>query len=435
MDLFDFKNDNINNAPLADKMRPKKLEDFLGQTHILNNTSLLMRAIATDKLGSCIFYGPPGTGKTTLASIIANTTKGNFAKLNAVSSGVADAKAVIDKSKLDLKMYNKTTYLLLDECHRWSKSQSDCVLSAIEDGSIVFIGSTTENPLVSMTRAIVSRCRIFELKPLLESDIIEGLKRAVSDKTNGLGNYKLTITEDAYSHFAFNAAGDLRNALNALELATLSTPPNRSGIIKIDRQVAIDASQKRALSIDEGMHYNALSAFCKSLRGSDPNAALFWAFRLTESGSDPMIIFRRLIVHASEDVGMADPNALTVAVNACLAYERIGYTEGSIPLTQAIIYVATAPKSNSVVIARQAAIDAVHNCKDPSVPFHLRCTKYPPITPPTSKDKEYSYPHDFGGYIKQQYLPDCIKNEKFYNSTKNGNEKSVSEFLKKLPTE
>jgi len=429
MDLFDFSKDNISkkNTPLADRMRPTILADFLGQQHILAQNSLLMRAITSDMLGSCIFYGPPGTGKTTLAAIVAATTKGNFEKLNAVSSGVADAKAVIERAKNNQKMYGKKTYLLLDECHRWNKAQSDCVLSAIEDGSIIFIGSTTENPFVSMTRAIVSRCRIFELKGLNEDDIIIGLKRAIVDKEKGLGNFVLNVSDDAFAHFAWGANGDMRNALNALELAVLSSPPENDGSIAIDLNVATQSTQKKAISIDESMYYDMLSAFCKSLRGSDPDASLYWAFRLCEAGCDPLLIYRRLLAHASEDVGLADSNALVVVANSYLAYERMGYAEGSLPMAHAIIYVATAPKSNAVVMARSKAIEAVKNSGASEVPYHLRDRSYPSAL---DTGKQYVYPHDFSGYYKgQQYLPDILVGEKFYNPSDNGDEKKIKDFL------
>lgn len=426
MDLFDIKNENELSRPLADRIRPHSLDEFVGQSHLIYKNSLLMRAIQADKLGNCIFFGPPGTGKTTLATIIANTTHGSFVKLNAVSSGVSDAKAVIEQARERLKLYSKRTYLLLDECHRWNKAQSDCVLSAMEEGVIIFIGSTTENPFVSMTRAIVSRCRVFELKPLTDSDIITGLKRAVTNKQRGLGSLDISVDEDAYKYFAWAANGDLRNALNGLELAALTTAPNDKGVIIIDKQTASQSMQKRILSIDDSMYYDMLSAFCKSLRGCDPDAAMYWAYRLLGAGCDPLLIFRRLMAHASEDVGLADSNALVVVISALTAYEHMGIKEGIIPLTHAIIYVATALKSNSVVAARDEVFNAVKMSADDTVPEYLKDRNYPS---PNDTGKAYIYPHETSDYVTQVYLPETLKDMQFYKPQDNPNEQKISDFL------
>lgn len=406
------------NAPLAERMRCEELKDFIGQEHLVGKGCLLRRAIIADRLGSCIFYGPPGTGKTTLAHIIANATKSNYVYLNAVSSGVAEAKAVIEKAGKELAYYGRKTYLLLDECHRWNKAQSDCVLGAMEKGEIIFIGSTTENPYVSMSKAIVSRCRIFEFRPLTADNIKLGIQRALSDKTNGLGNYDVKIDDDAINQFIYASNGDMRVALNSLELAVLSTPSDKDGKITVTKEIASQSTQKPVISLDESAYYDIISAFCKSLRGSDPDAAVYYAMRLICAGADPMLVCRRLIVHSAEDVGLADPMALNIAVNATLAMERLGLPEGRIPLTEAIIYVCKAPKSNSVVRTLYSAVAKAEEGHD-DVPTYLRDNHYR-----SEKDTSYKYPHDYGGYVEQQYLPDDIKTEKFYVPGNNGEEKN-----------
>lgn len=428
MDLFDLQNNEKTMAPLAERMRPRTLDEFLGQGKIVGQGSLLRRAIAADKLGSCIFYGPPGTGKTTLANIIAENTNAAFVKLNAVTSGVADAKKVIDEARDRLRMYGKRTYLLLDECHRWNKAQSDSVLQAIEQGYIIFIGSTTENPYVSMTRAIVSRCRIFSFSRLSEQDIKAGLLRALNDKERGLGNMNLQVSDEAISHLAWASAGDMRTALNALELAALTTHADEDGVIRVGKEEAEQSIQQKALSMTEDMYYDMISAFIKSMRGSDSNAALYWAERLIEAGCDPMLIGRRIMIHACEDVGMADPNAIVVATSCVQAFEKIGLPEGRIPLAEGIIYVAEAPKSNKVVEALIGAENAVKTIKHETVPVYLRDPNYKGNDERVSG---YKYPHDYGGWVKQQYLPDEIKDAVFYEPTENGFEKEIKERQKK----
>ena len=424
MDLFDLQNNEKTMAPLAERMRPRTLDEFLGQGKIVGQGSLLRRAIAADKLGSCIFYGPPGTGKTTLANIIAENTNAAFVKLNAVTSGVADAKKVIDEARDRLRMYGKRTYLLLDECHRWNKAQSDSVLQAIEQGYIIFIGSTTENPYVSMTRAIVSRCRIFSFSRLSDKDIRAGLERAVKDKERGLGNMNLEVSDEALSHLAWASAGDMRTALNALELAALTTHADSDGVIRVGKNEAEQSIQQKALSMTEDMYYDMISAFIKSMRGSDSNAALYWAERLIEAGCDPMLIGRRIMIHACEDVGMADPNAIVVATSCVQAFEKIGLPEGRIPLAEGIIYVSEAPKSNKVVEALGGAENAVKNIKHETVPLYLRDPNY---KGDDEKVSGYKYPHSYGGWVKQQYLPDEIKDAVFYEPTENGFEKVIKE--------
>lgn len=427
--FLDLIEDNNKVKPLAERMRPQKLDDFVGQKHIVGNNMLLRRAIMTDTLGSCIFYGPPGCGKTTLAHIIATTTKSNFAKLNAVSSGVADAKKVIEEAKDNLRAYGKRTYLLLDECHRWSKAQSDCVLSAIEDGSIVFIGSTTENPYANMTRAIVSRCRIFEFKKLSDDDIKGVMVKALEDKENGLGLYDTEVDEKALNHLVWASDGDVRVALNALELGIISTMPSPDGKIHLDIHTAEQSIQKKSLSVDEEMYYDMISAFCKSLRGSDSDAALYWAERLIQAGCDPKLVLRRLMVHSSEDVGMADPQALVVATSAMVAFEHLGLPEGKIPMYNAIIYVCEAPKSNSVIVAKEGVEECVNTHKDDNVPMYLRDANYK-----HEKISGYKYPHEYGGWIEQTYLPESLKDEVFYQPLSNGYESKIKRAkTNKLP--
>lgn len=427
MDLFEYANQqNDGLKPLAERMRPQTLNEFIGQEHIVGEGSLLRRAIAADRLGSCIFYGPPGTGKTTLANIIAKNTNSHFEILNAVSSGVADAKRVIEEAKNRLMMYGKKTYLLLDECHRWNKAQSDSVLSAIEQGYIVFIGSTTENPYVSMTKAIVSRCRLFEFHSLTDKDVLKALNRAINDK-RGLLDMNVVAEEGAIEHLAWASGGDVRTALNALELAAVTTSASADGAIHITKEIAAQSIQKRVLSISDDNYYDMLSAFCKSLRGSDSNAGLYWAMRLIDAGCDPLLIFRRIIAHSAEDVGMANPNALVVATSALTAYEKIGMPEGTLPLAEAIICVCESEKSNSIVIACDEAERAVQTVKKEAVPMYLRDVNYK-----QEKISGYKYPHDYGGYVEQQYLPDDLKDAKFYVPSDHGYEKVVKERQERL---
>ncbi len=429
-DLFDQLNYKKQSEPLAERMRPRTLKEFLGQSHIAEEGSLLRRAISLDRLGSCIFYGPPGSGKTTLANIIANSTNANFEKLNAVSSGVADVKKVVEKASLNLKQFGKKTYLFLDECHRFNKTQSDSLLPAIETGTIIFIGSTTENPFASMTPALVSRCRVFELRRLTDEVIKKALYNAINDKKRGFPNVDLIVDDDAVSHIALTSGGDMRIAYNALELAVLTTPPDSSGKVHVTLKDAEQSIQKKCLSYDEDMFYDLLSAFCKSLRGSSSDAALYYANRLISGGCDPLIVARRLIVHSSEDVGMADPQALVIAVSALTALQNLGLPEGLIPLSQAIIYVCEAEKSNSVVEAMGLAKEDAEKVRDDFVPTNLRNTPY--MSKEQLKEKiPYKYPHDYGGWVEQQYLPDRLKGKVYYKPKDNGYEKVVKEIRKK----
>ncbi len=412
--------DAFSATPLAERMRAQTLDEFVGQQDVVGKDSLIRRALKVNRLGSCIFYGPPGVGKSTLAFIIANALNLECVKLNAVSSGVGDAKKVIDKAKSNFELTGKSTLLVLDECHRWSKAQSDCVLEAMERGYITFIGTTTENPHISMTPAIVSRCRIFKFHHLEKNDIKDALLRAIKDKERGYGKLKIKLDVDALNHFAMFSNGDLRSAYNALELAVTTTPADKTGTIHITKLVASQCIQRPVVSVDENLYYDMLSAFCKSLRGSDTDAALYYAQRLIVAGCDPLLICRRLIAHASEDVGMADSNAALLAMVAMNAVKNLGMPEGNIPLAHAIIYVCEAEKSNSVIKALDAAkLDAEFN-PDDNVPEHLKNYHYDEKNPP-----KYKYPHDYGGYVKQQYLPDKLKDRVYYQPSNNGKEKGL----------
>lgn len=413
-----FQQEKTANVPLAERMRPKVLSQFIGQSHIIYDGSLLCRAIKADKIGSCIFWGAPGTGKTSLANVIANTTGSHFEKLNAVSSGVADAKKIIDEATKRFNAYGQRTYLLLDECHRWSKAQSDCMLPAIEKGVITFIGSTTENPYISMTRAIVSRCRVFEFLPLTKQDILHGLQDALR-RDEVLSKRKIVVDDDALDYIAETCAGDLRNAYNALELAVITTDMDSDGSVHVDKLTASQSMQKRALSVDTGMYYDMISAFIKSMRGSDANAAMFWFARLLEAGTDPLLLARRIVIHAAEDVGLADPNALVVATSALTAFQNIGLPEGRLPLTEAILYICNCPKSNSVEATLYAATECATSHPTARVPSYLMDKNYSRDTE-TLDNVPYKYPHNYGGWVEQQYLPDEVKDEVFFVPSGNG---------------
>ncbi len=415
MDLFDSATDN-KREPLAFKMRPRTLEEIVGQDHILGEGKLLRRAIAADRLGSIILYGPPGCGKTSIAEIIALSTNSEFVRLNAVTSGVADIRKVVEQARDILKMYDKGTILFVDEIHRFNRSQQDALLPHVENGTITLIGATTENPFFEVNAPLLSRSRIFTLKLIGKEDIKKVILRAASDVDRGLGKMNVKIDDDALEHLADFANGDARAALNALELAAFTTRPNEVGDVRIDLKTAEDSIQKRALKYSDGgdTHYDVTSAFIKSMRGSDPNAALHYLARMIESGEDPKFIARRLVVHASEDVGMADPMAMLVAMAAASAVDRVGLPEARIPLAEATIYIATAPKSNAAYAAIEAALKDVRENMTPNVPSHLREASYKGAAR-LGNGIGYKYPHDYpGNYVEQQYMPEEFSGKVYY---------------------
>ena len=436
MDLFDYMRTNTmeKEAPLASRMRPATLDEVVGQQHIIGKDKLLYRAIKADKLGSVIFYGPPGTGKTTLAKVIANTTSSRFCQINATVAGKKDMEDIVKEAKDALGMYGKKTILFVDEIHRFNKSQQDYLLPFVEDGTVTLIGATTENPYFEVNNALLSRSRIFELKPLEKQDIRELVLRAVYDEKKGMGAYGADITDEAADFLADVANGDARAALNAVELGILTTKQSEDGKVHITLPVA---AEKRAVRYDKDgdNHYDTVSAFIKSMRGSDPDAALYYLARMLYAGEDVKFIARRIIICAAEDVGNADPNALTVAVSAAQAVERIGLPEGQIPLAQAVAYVATAPKSNAACLGIFKAMEAVRSEKTPPVPAHLQDKHYKGAEK-LGHGLGYKYAHDYPRhYVKQQYLPDGMEDCVFYEPTENGFEKQIREHMEWLKGE
>ncbi|MBE6081882.1 replication-associated recombination protein A [Sporanaerobacter sp. PP17-6a] len=436
MDLFtmNMENNLKKNAPLAERMRPEVLEDFIGQKHILGKDKFLYRSIKADRLSSMIFYGPPGTGKTTLAMVIAKSTKMNFEKLSAVSAGIKDIREVVDKAKEYLKLYSKRTILFIDEIHRFNKTQQDALLPYVERGIIILIGATTENPYFEVNKALLSRCQIITIEKLSKAELREILMRALKDKEKGLGMFNVDIAEDAVDYLVEISEGDGRIALNSLELGVLTTPKDDKGIINIDLEVIKDCIQVKQAKYDKGgdEHYDTISAFIKSMRGSDPNAALYWLAKMIYAGEDPKFIARRIIICASEDVGNADPNALTVALSAFKAVETVGMPEGKIPLAQAAVYVACAPKSNAAFSGILKALDDVKNKRIGEVPDYLKDANYKGASD-FNHGIGYKYPHDYeNSFVKQDYLPPELKEAKYYEPTENGYEKVIKERLSKL---
>jgi len=433
MDLFDANREEIlrRSAPLADRMRPRTLEEYIGQEHIIGEGRLLRRAIQIDQLSSVIFYGPPGTGKTTLARIIANTTKANFISINAVLAGVKEIREAIDAAHKSLSHYQKRTLLFVDEVHRFNKSQQDALLPHVENGTLTLIGATTENPYFEVNKALVSRSRIFQLNVLTIDDLKAVAMQALSDKERGYGERNVVIDGDALNHLVDTANGDARGVLNALELSVETTAPDDNGVIRITRDIAEESIQQRAILYDRDgdAHYDTISAFIKSMRGSDPDAALYWMAKMVYAGEDPRFIFRRMLIFACEDIGMADPNALTVVVNSARAFDYVGMPEGRFHLSYACIYCATAAKSNSTM-AFFDALNTVAKSASDDVPNHLR---------DASRDqkgfghgKGYLYPHAYRDHwVAQQYLPDHLKGQTFYQPGDIGYERHVKERIER----
>ena len=436
MDLFDFmRNENMEkDSPLASRLRPTTLDEVVGQEHIIGKDKLLYRAIKADKLSSIIFYGPPGTGKTTLAKVIANTTSAEFTQINATVAGKKDMEEVVEKAKQTMGMYGRKTILFVDEIHRFNKGQQDYLLPFVEDGTLILIGATTENPYFEVNGALISRSIVFELKPLSTDNIKQLILRAVDDKEKGMGAFNARIDDDAADFLAEISNGDARTALNAIELGILTTDKSEDGTIHITMEVAEQCIQKRAIRYDKSgdNHYDTVSAFIKSMRGSDPDAALYYLAKMLYAGESVEFIARRIMISAAEDVGMADPNALTVAVSAANAVHQIGMPEAKIILAEAVVYMATAPKSNASYMGLEKAMSAVQNTKISRIPVHLMDAHYKGAAKLGHGDG-YKYAHDYENhYVNQQYLPDELVNEVFYNPGDLGYEVKVKEHFKKI---
>ncbi|MGN0471393.1 MAG: replication-associated recombination protein A [Lachnospiraceae bacterium] len=436
MDLFAYMRENKmeKESPLAARMRPTTLDEVVGQQHIIGKDKLLYRAIRADKISSVIFYGPPGTGKTTLAKVIANTTSAEFTQVNATVAGKKDLEEVIQIAKDTLGMYGKRTILFIDEIHRFNKGQQDYLLPFVEDGTIILIGATTENPYFEVNGALISRSQIFELKPLETEDIKALLIKAVTDENKGMGAYRAQIDEDALEFLADMAGGDARHALNAIELGVMTTERSEDGWIHITIEVAQQCIQKRVIRYDKtgDNHYDTISAFIKSMRGSDPDAAVYYLAKMLKAGEEVAFIARRIMICAAEDVGNADPNALVVATNASLAVERLGMPEGRIVLAQAATYVACAPKSNSCICAIDAAMETVEQTGNLPIPTHLQDAHYKGAAKLGHGDG-YRYAHSYPKhYVEQQYLPYELTGKEFYRPSGNGYEKKIKEHMKWL---
>lgn len=436
MDLFtlSMKEKLKKNAPLADRMRPNNIEEFLGQNHILGRGKFLNRAILADRISSMIFYGPPGTGKTTLANIIANRTDMIFEKLSAVTSGVKDIRKVMARAEESLKMDNKRTILFIDEIHRFSKSQQDALLPSVEKGIIILIGATTENPYFEVNKALLSRVMVLELYELNNTDLKKLLSKALKDKERGLGKYKVNLDEEAIDYLINISEGDGRTLLNSLEIGVLSTEENSNGVRNIGLDTIKSSIQIKTAKYDKGgdEHFNTISAFIKSIRGSDPDAALYWLAKMINAGEDPKFIARRIIISASEDIGNADPNAINIAVSAFNAVDIIGMPEGRIVLSQASIYMATAPKSNKSYLAIDEALDDIKLKNVGGVPSHLKDGHYAGAKK-LGNGVGYMNPHNYkNGDLNQQYLPNEFKGKNYYKPTENGFEKEIKGRMKEF---
>ncbi len=435
MDLFQYAEAEQlkNDAPLAARMRPETLEEVAGQEHIIGEGCLLKRAIVADKLSSVILYGPPGTGKTTLGSVIAHTSSAEFVQINATSAGKKDMEEVVTAAKQRIAMYGKRTILFIDEIHRFNKAQQDYLLPFVENGTVILIGATTENPYFEVNGALISRSLIFELKALEAEDIKKIIIRAVEDPVKGMGAFNAVITDDALGFLSEMAGGDARRALNALELGILTTAPSDDGKIHIDLETAQECIQKRAVRYDKSgdQHYDVISAFIKSMRGSDPDAAVYYLAKMLAAGEDIKFIARRIMICSAEDVGIADPGAIQVAAAAAEVVERVGMPEARIPLAMAAVYVACAPKSNAAYMAVEKALANV-NSKETTVPPHLQDAHYKGAAS-LGRGLDYKYAHDYPDhYVEQQYLPSEILGEVFYEPTDIGYEKKVSEYLRRI---
>ena len=429
-DLFDAKVKTTKKTPLADRIRPENLKEFVGQEHLVGSNKILQRLVENKELVSMIFWGPPGVGKTTLASIVAQSVDAHFVSFSAVLSGVKDIRGVIEEAGEQLKYYNKKTILFVDEIHRFNKAQQDAFLHHVEDGTITLIGATTENPSFEVNAPLLSRCKVLVLEQLTEDHLKTIMSNALQDGERGLGNLKVEIQNDAFDFIARLSHGDARVALNTMEAAVMLAKPDQEGKRTVTLEIAQEAMQRKALLYDKGgeEHYNVISAFIKSMRGSDPDAALYWLARMLDAGEDPLFIARRMVIFASEDIGNADPVALQLAVSVKDAFHFVGMPEGWIPLSQGVAYLASAPKSNASYMAYLEALKDVREKGSLAVPFHIR-------NAPTSMMKDigygkgYKYPHSFGGYVRQVYMPEELQGKEYYKPTDNGFDKVIKERL------